>query len=272
VSHSGGLLYHELGGDIDGHERVIRFNGNRVQGFERHVGNRTDVRFGAFPGLLDSEVGDIIVHSVLQPICGQKDCHQKYGRPVRSINGPPVDADPAFGRIMRQLYPNRAGQNETPALELTTGFDGMLLALSNCERVDAFEMTPSDVASKCGGYAYDDEDGLYPGQADENLWHGYFNAEHDLWARLSVDVGLRRKIGKIVLPGFSAVRCEDPPPVLSSAGPPWRAGCWQWAGGFARSWPRLVTARLPRCRRRRPPVSCPLSPCSLFFPPQRGGA
>ncbi|CAK0866303.1 unnamed protein product [Prorocentrum cordatum] len=194
VSHSGGLLFHELGRDIDGHERVIRFNGNRVKGFERHVGNRTDVRFGIFPGLEDTEVGDVIVHSVLQPICGQEDCHHKYGRPVRSINGPPVDADPTFGRIMRK----------------------MLLALSSCERVDAFEMTPSDVASRCGGYAYDDEDAMYPGQADVNFWHGYFNAEHDLWARLSVDVGLRRKLGKVVLPGFSVVRCEGALPALSS--------------------------------------------------------
>lgn len=214
VSHSGGLLFHEHGEDIDSHERVIRFNSNPVNGFEKHVGKKTDVRFGVFPGLEDNEVGDLIVHSIMQPLCGQMNCKRKYGRPVRLITGPPVDADPTFGTIMGKLYPTRAGQNETPALELTTGFDGMLLALTTCRSVEGFEMTPSDIASRCARYAYDSA--LYPGQADENNWHGYFNAEHDLWARLSVDVGTRRTDGKILLPGFPTLNCDSELPELSS--------------------------------------------------------
>jgi hypothetical protein len=210
VSHSGGLLYREMGREVDSHERVIRFNENHVNGYEKHVGVKTDVRFsGVMHGMKDNEIGDLIVRRV----CDRDPCVNESGRPVQHIQGPTANKDPALGKIMAKLYPSRAGQNETPALDLTSGFTGMLIALSSCRAVHGFEMTPSDLALKCGHYAYD---AGYQLGTDENSWHGYFSAEHDLWARLSVDDGLRCKEGRIVIPGFSAVKCDGTLPALNS--------------------------------------------------------
>lgn len=44
VASSGTLLDNEFGKQIDAHDMVIRFNAARVDGYEKHVGSRTDIR------------------------------------------------------------------------------------------------------------------------------------------------------------------------------------------------------------------------------------
>lgn len=44
VGSSGHLLEREYGKDIDAHDVIIRFNQARVEGFEKYVGSRTDLR------------------------------------------------------------------------------------------------------------------------------------------------------------------------------------------------------------------------------------
>lgn len=44
VGSSGNLLNHEFGEEIDKHDIIIRFNQARVEGYEKHVGSRTDIR------------------------------------------------------------------------------------------------------------------------------------------------------------------------------------------------------------------------------------
>ena len=44
VGSSGNLLDHLYGEDIDKHDVIIRFNQARVEGYEKHVGSRTDIR------------------------------------------------------------------------------------------------------------------------------------------------------------------------------------------------------------------------------------
>lgn len=44
VGSSGNLLRNTYGADIDNHDIIIRFNQARVQGYENHVGSRTDIR------------------------------------------------------------------------------------------------------------------------------------------------------------------------------------------------------------------------------------
>lgn len=45
VGSSSKLLEKEYGKEIDDHDYIIRFNGARFLGFEKHVGSRTDIRF-----------------------------------------------------------------------------------------------------------------------------------------------------------------------------------------------------------------------------------
>ena len=57
VGSSGILLNTEYGELIDSHDVVVRFNAARVEGYEKHVGSRTDVRFmngHAFNGSSDA--------------------------------------------------------------------------------------------------------------------------------------------------------------------------------------------------------------------------
>lgn len=44
VGSSGNLLNREAGEEIDSHDIVIRFNQARVEGYEKYVGSRTDIR------------------------------------------------------------------------------------------------------------------------------------------------------------------------------------------------------------------------------------
>ena len=44
VGSSGNLLDYLHGEDIDKHDVIIRFNQARVEGYEKHVGSRTDIR------------------------------------------------------------------------------------------------------------------------------------------------------------------------------------------------------------------------------------
>ena len=44
VGSSGNLLNKEAGEEIDSHDIVIRFNQARVEGYEKYVGSRTDIR------------------------------------------------------------------------------------------------------------------------------------------------------------------------------------------------------------------------------------
>ena len=44
VASSGALLDNKFGKQIDESDLIIRFNAARVEGYEKHVGSRTDIR------------------------------------------------------------------------------------------------------------------------------------------------------------------------------------------------------------------------------------
>merc|ERR1719356_1489340 len=109
-----------------------------------------------------------------------------------------------------ELYPGRLGQKASHA-EVTTGFNGMIIALSNCASVDGYEITPSYSAMK--GDAPYNYYSTTVGRVNSNSYHSFFRAEHDLWARLTTtDPAVWKRNGKTSYPGFSAIDCPEDVP------------------------------------------------------------
>lgn len=112
---------------------------------------------------------------------------------------------------LRNMYPNQNGYRAASD-DPTTGFYGMLLALSNCAAVDAYEMASSP-AQHWAPYSYYNKE-LGKIRAKNNSWHGFFRAEHDLWSKAST---IDTNGGKASFPGFSQLTCSGyiEPPLLN---------------------------------------------------------
>lgn len=193
VGSSGAQLAHRAGQDIDGHEVVIRFNDAPTVGFEEHVGKHTTFRFGWNTCLGPR---DCKTHSAIPdaPAIWPKAFYHLYPRNVKEPHQ----------QALSDLYSTHFGQEEDH--NPTTGFYGMLLALSHCAAVDAYEMAPSDAARQSAYSYYREGD---PGEALRVPHeHGFFPMEHDLWARLSTaGDDARRSAGRTSYPGFSQLTC-----------------------------------------------------------------
>lgn len=211
VSSSGGLLLHELGADIDDHDVIFRFNDSPTVGFEQYVGhgerrdNHISVRYGWNVNRL--EPGEAVITSPLDV----ESLQNIFGNDVHLINLTKEfeDGKTAAHDAFFELYPERSGQR-LGVEEVTTGFHGMLIALSNCAVIDGYEITPSDSAlSAAAPYNYY---GMSTG-VNENSHHGFFKSEHDLWARLTVtDPAVWKQTGKTTYPGFTAIDCPEDAP------------------------------------------------------------
>mmetsp|Transcript_94768 Transcript_94768/g.148224 ORF Transcript_94768/g.148224 Transcript_94768/m.148224 type:complete len:326 (-) Transcript_94768:77-1054(-) len=196
VSNSGALLARKAGIDIDAHDIVFRFNTAPTQGFEDYVGNKTDYRVGGrFP----------------------KPCEHKVCQTFPT--GEAFTNHRSYARIshLRHLLRHNAFALSNQTEGLTSGFHGMLHALSVCGSVDAYEITPSKVASKYpyhywerGENTEDRKHGRNDSgdRADKNLWHGYADVEHELWRWLSTSSEASiAETGKASFPSFSSLNC-----------------------------------------------------------------
>lgn len=198
VSSSGAQLSHFFGAEIDAHDVVFRFNDAPTRGFEKHVGHRTSFRFGynTCRGPLRCKTDTAIA-----------DAPALWPRAFAGFY--PYEVKAPHQRAMYELY--SAGPANTSRTDAefnpTTGFYGMLLALTHCLDVDAYEMAPS-AAGNLSQYSYYRE-GL-PGETavQARRQHGYLPFEHDLWGRLSTaGVNAQLSAGKTRYPGFSRVSC-----------------------------------------------------------------
>jgi hypothetical protein len=189
VSSSGALLKHSHGGDIDAHEIVLRFNKAPVAGFAQHVGTKTSFRLGwDFP----------------------------YGFPRDRCILYPDSYKPNATAALRHIFPGAKQNGIKP--DVTSGFHGMLTALSNCGSLDGYEMTPSKAAADSSYSYYSDWGGA---NADTyNSWHGYFKAEHKLWSLLSTTpVYEIESSGRASYTCFHAVACASQASVLAQMKP-----------------------------------------------------
>jgi len=186
VSSSGGLLKHSFGEEIDNHSFVIRFNDAPVRNFSSYVGTKTNYRHGWHCVPEEGEEGTC-------------------DRPTRLPESPPE-----ISEAMSTLFPHHDGQSPASTDQLTSGFSGMLIALSNCASVDAYEITPSHAAIESSStYSYYHA----VGRADSNSWHGLMRAEHHLWSFLSDD---DCSGGRAHFRGFQELDCPAEVPRLES--------------------------------------------------------
>jgi len=198
VSNSGALLARTDGIDIDAHDIVFRFNMAPTNGFESNVGYKTTFRLGGY----------------FPPDCDKKVCKNfPEGEVWRQI---PSKAKIANIRALmhRQIRPALKNQSQS----LSSGFHGMLHALSTCGSVDAYELAPSKDAGKYpyhyweqGGQTDDAKHHRHSSgnRADKNDWHAYAGVEHELWKWLSTSSEASIELtGKATFPSFDSVTCS----------------------------------------------------------------
>lgn len=177
VSSSSALLKFNYGKEIDNHDVVIRMNQSPTKGFEKYVGGKCSFRLGwklqETPGM-GSCGADF--PCLVNP---QKDtgCYLRRKESDEVIHWL---FKPALDRMRAQFFGG-----------VTTGFESMLVALSYCDSVDAYQMTPSsNSGNKWAYYQQDQSMGLVNttdagGLPVNKHGHPFVRHEWSLWKFLS---------------------------------------------------------------------------------------
>lgn len=244
ISNSGVLQRYQHGKDIDSTSLVVRFNDAPVTGFEQKVGSRDDLRFmnDLFgPAELNGKM-KVDLHNTTTYISfpnkepqveGMETLHAKH--PSVPLFWGDMGLQQNLSAYLRQSYPSDwfppvLTQDYGTAEQhwfVTTGAVGMFMAMSICDEVHAYAMASTWVDSNYPFHYYDSTLTPQYWRADTNIWHRTFDAEKDLWKRLSVN-GIREieATSLAIIPGFSGVDCanvtDDPWQRL----PPEPSGLW----------------------------------------------
>lgn len=211
VSSSGALRHHNFGGAIDKADAVLRFNDAPVLGFETYVGSREAVRVANDKLLGKVRAGQVQIQAGVSYVIFGADSISLQKLAAQHPAARFYMVNPSWALavedILKHLYPPKwwtrglDGHSDTP----TTGAIGLLLALSFCDSVEAFEMAPSSAARLSGYNYYEPHPNL---RATDNSWHSSFEAEHDLWTRLSTTPkSAIQSSGKALIPGLRTAKC-----------------------------------------------------------------
>eukprot|EP00971_Amphidinium_carterae_P296389 5887715-Amphidinium_carterae.1 len=220
VSNSGVLDLHSHGQSIDGTDAVFRFNLAPVGGkYANRVGHKETARFindrAAQETLTDlpSDVEfDMVQHVVIVPfaeptpeVLGDIQTFQE-----RHANAFLLLMEQTMlklgEQLLKKIYDTR-WFHDGVSFKPTSGFVGMMFALSLCDRVHAYGMaaTPSSAHAAYHYYRSDEE---HTGKAaNENGWHKSFPAEKDLWRRLAADKEMLDQSDWVEIPGFATLSC-----------------------------------------------------------------
>lgn len=228
ISNSGVLLRYKHGEEIDAMTKVIRFNDAPVKGFEAVVGAKDDLR------LMNDQFGQaelkgdmkVHLHNTTTYISFPYRAEERHAMERLQDKYPSV---PIFwgdeglqhnlSTFMREIYPDEwfpqvwTQSWGSPARHwyATTGAVGMFYAMSLCDQISAYGMATTAVESDYPYHYYDST--LVPQsylRSGDNLWHRTFDAEKDLWKRLSLNgVEAIEKTNKVWIPGFSQVDCSN---------------------------------------------------------------
>lgn len=118
---------------------------------------------------------------------------------------------------LKHIFPDARQNGVKP--HVSSGFHGMLTALSNCGSVDGYEITPSKAATE-SPYSYYSNWQDEKGAANKNTWHGYFKAEHELWSLVSTTPESEiASTGKSSYTCFDAVVCDNEASLLAQMSP-----------------------------------------------------
>ncbi|KAJ9188687.1 hypothetical protein P3X46_000058 [Hevea brasiliensis] len=200
VGNSGILLQKHYGELIDGHEVVIRLNNARTNGFEQHVGSKTNISF--------------VNSNILHPCAGRLGCFcHPYGpnvpmvmyicQPVHFLDyticnlshkAPLIVTDPRFdmlcARIVKYYSLKRFVAETGKSLDewsaahdglmfhYSSGFQAVMLAAGICDKVSVFGFGKSTLAKHHYHTNQKGELKLHDYEAEYDFYHDLVNTPH----------------------------------------------------------------------------------------------
>mmetsp|Transcript_46429 Transcript_46429/g.110631 ORF Transcript_46429/g.110631 Transcript_46429/m.110631 type:complete len:597 (+) Transcript_46429:111-1901(+) len=210
VSSSGTILKHHYGADIDSAELVFRFNDAEIGGeFEKYAGSRVDVRImnrmnGNQIWIRNATTAPGVTYVLSRHTAIEEDsllnATERAGMLLGTGKAEKVAMDMLHKAFAKSI-------NGNP----TTGFIGMLLAMSVCDEVRAygFPMTPGAKDAPFHYYGW-----YNVGRSDRNFDHGEVAAfEKNFWHNLAVNSNVDES-DVAILPGFSQLNCSAVPAEL----------------------------------------------------------
>ncbi|XP_005998062.1 beta-galactoside alpha-2,6-sialyltransferase 2 [Latimeria chalumnae] len=230
VTSAGAILDSSLGKEIDSHEAVLRFNSAPTQGYEKDVGNKTTIRIvnsqiltNPSQHFMDNPLYKDGILVAWDPAPYSVNLKKWYNKPDYDLFTPYVQyrlkypGQPFYilhPRFIWQLWDiiQENTQEKIQPNPPSSGFIGILLMMSMCKEVHVYEFIPSvrqtdlchyyeryyDAACTLGAY----HPVLYEKLLIQRMNKG---KEEDLYRK-----------GKVVLPGFSAMRCTGKNLILQS--------------------------------------------------------
>lgn len=192
VSNSGSLLDKSYGELIDSHDVIIRCNRTVIEGYEKFVGSRTDIRLlnnhctdqilnksfslnGAYKNIF-SEWSNVTIDNVIfdEVIILT---HSNHVPSLKSIQNKLPNANEVYDSL--KFIPNIYIESTK---RLTTGGNAIALASNLFEEVNCFcfdfmqNVSDSDLKSKTKKLHYFEESNWKPG----NQWHNFKKEKHYL--------------------------------------------------------------------------------------------
>jgi len=149
VSNSPRLLSHKHGHDIDRHDIVIRFNEAQVEGFEEHVGRKTDILIlnTQLPQRQPRDLSWLPLGSTHTKVWTNWHDAFPFEDPFHTVDNYVEcrrDYPNSSHHLLNANYYKFEEQLLSEArVHASTGFTGVVLALQICDTVDVYEIVPS---------------------------------------------------------------------------------------------------------------------------------
>jgi len=210
VSNSGVLLKHHYGEEIDAADLVIRFNDAQVGGdVKEAVGSRDDIRVlnhieGSKavkdPGSLNNQTLYILMRIHMEEVEAASSVSASSDAHLVLIPNRKQMDDASREAVMKSIPNGTSIQGF-----LTTGFYGLVLAMSACDEVRAYGFADTDASSDAPFHYYG---ALKTGSARSNPEPVHRNAsrEKDFWNMVAVN-GDVNYTDVTIIPGFSRLGC-----------------------------------------------------------------